>query len=132
MTITCDYCHRPAKLVNGSVLYPHRHDLVGKKFWHCANCNAWVGCHPRSRKHNQDGTEPLGRLANAELRKWKQAAHAAFDPLWKSGDMTRTEAYAWLADALGVSVANMHIGMLDVDGCHAVIAAINGRETVCQ
>jgi zinc-finger-containing domain len=132
MSVTCDYCHRPAALVTGEAIYPHRPDLASKKFWHCEPCGAWVGCHPPHRKRKQAGTEPLGRLANAELRRAKQAAHAAFDPLWKSREMTRTEAYAWLAGAIGVSVSNMHIGVLDVDGCNAVIAAINGRKKQCQ
>lgn len=120
VTVSCPYCHRDAELVNGAVIYPHRRDLVAKRFWQCAPCSAWVGCHDGS-------THPLGRLANAELRKAKQAAHAAFDPLWRSGTMQRKAAYAWLAEQIGVSVANCHIGMLDVDGCRAVVSACHQR-----
>lgn len=68
-----------------------------------------------------DGTAPLGRMANASLRRLKQEAHAAFDPLWRSGDMTRAQAYSWLAQHLGVSDNNCHIGMMDEDGCRAVV-----------
>lgn len=128
MTIICDYCHRPAQLVTGAVIYPHRADLLHKRFWHCAPCGAYVGCHDRNRRLGFRGDEPKGRLANAALRRAKIAAHAAFDPIWKSMEMTRTAAYEWLASALGVSVANMHIGMLDMDGCSAVIAACQNRK----
>ncbi len=37
-----------------------------------------VGCHPGTKNS-------LGRLANAELRKWKSIAHRVFDPLWRDG-----------------------------------------------
>jgi len=70
---------------------------------------------------------PLGRLANAELRAAKRAAHAAFDPIWKGGDMSRHAAYGWLAKQLGISRANCHIGMFDVDGCEAVVTAAAAR-----
>lgn len=132
MTVKCDYCDRPAKLVSGTAIYPHRTDLAHKNFWKCDPCDAWVGCHPKRtarQKGRGDGTLPMGRLANAELRKAKQAAHAAFDALWRSGAMRRKQAYAWLAEQIGVSVENCHIGMFDVDGCKAVVAACRPRTT---
>lgn len=126
LRVTCPYCGRDAHLTTGLHIYNQRRfDLAHKKFWVCRPCKAWVGCHP-------NGVQPLGRLANAELRKAKMAAHAAFDPLWKSGEMTRSEAYAWLASTLGTSQANCHIGMFDVDGCNAVIAAVAERQYVAN
>jgi hypothetical protein len=121
--VTCDYCDRVAELVTGAAIYPHRPDLFGRRFWRCAPCGAWTGCHEPG-KGQGDGTKPLGRLANAELRRAKQAAHAAFDPLWKSRSMSRHEAYRWLAGELGISFENCHIGMFDVDGCRAVVSAV--------
>jgi len=128
---TCPYCDRPAKLVNGNALYPHRPDLIALNFWNCSPCNAYVGCHKRGAwvpelRKTSDGTIPLGRLANAELRRAKAAAHAAFDPIWKAGVMTRREAYAWLASQLRISEANCHIGMFDADQCKAVAQAAKG------
>lgn len=95
-------------------MYPHRPDLHDKRFYRCAPCAAWVGCHPGS-------ANPLGRLANAELRKAKSAAHTAFDPLWKSKRMRRKEAYGWLAERLGVKKNECHIGMFDVADCKRVV-----------
>lgn len=127
----CLYCDREARLVTGTTIYPHRPDLIDKRFWLCSPCGAWVGCHPKANKRGKgglgDGTVPLGRLANAELRRAKQAAHAAFDPLWRSREMSRSDAYKWLSKALGISPDNCHIGWFDVDECRAVVAAINER-----
>lgn len=111
----CPYCGKRSLRVTGARIYPNRLDLVAKCFYLCSPCGAWVGCHPGS-------AVPLGRLASAELRREKQAAHRAFDPIWKSGRMTRTEAYHWLSEKLGISKENTHIGMFDVERCRAVVA----------
>lgn len=115
--IPCPYCQKPAALVGGAKVYPHRPDLAEKRFYACFPCGAWVGCHP--------GTEnALGRLANAELRAAKQAAHAAFDPIWTGGRWRRQDAYEWLAEQLGIDRAACHIGMFDVDQCRAVVRIV--------
>jgi len=123
MKLLCPYCNRDAELVKGTVIYPHRRDLAVKNFWRCNPCGAHVGCHDRGVGQG-NGDKPLGRLANAELRHWKQRAHSAFDPLWKARHMQRKEAYRWLAERMGIAVQNCHIGMFDVDGCRAVVAAV--------
>lgn len=121
MKVVCDYCQRPASLVDGSVLYPHRPALRRKWFWRCEPCQAWVGCH-EGAKHT-----PLGRLANAELREVRHGAHALFDPLWMSGTMSRSDAYAWLASELQMETALCHIGWMDVADCHRVMDAVLAR-----
>lgn len=114
-TILCNYCQKPAQLVGGDTIYPHRRDLYARKFYNCAPCGAWVGCHPGT-------TKPLGRLADAELRIAKQQAHAAFDPLWRSNvNMKRKDAYAWLAKQLGIERKRCHIGYFDVETCRRVV-----------
>ena len=52
-------------------------------------------------------------MANSELRNWKKAAHAAFDPLWKYGPYRgrRNEAYRWLSEKMGTPIEFTHIGM---------------------
>lgn len=120
MKVVCPYCDKPAELVFGSAIYPHRPDLFKKKFYLCKPCDAYVGCHP-------DTAKPLGRLANAELRIFKRKAHAAFDPIWKRGDMSRTKAYKWLSEKLNIAPQNCHIGMFDVDLCRATIDAVRSN-----
>ena len=75
MPIKCPYCEKVPELVTGDKVYPHRKDLYSKWFWRCEPCNAYVGCHPGTKN-------PLGTLANQELRAWRLQAHHAFDPIW--------------------------------------------------
>lgn len=125
---TCPYCQQPAQLATGAEIYRNRDDLAALSFWACFPCGAYVGCHKRGawfyragKKVVSDGTEPLGRLANAELRAAKQAAHAAFDPTWMNTGQPRKTAYAWLAHKLGIPVEDCHIGEFDVDRCRLVV-----------
>lgn len=124
--VICDYCGRAAELVAGDDIYPHRPDLKALRFWRCVPCGAYVGCHKAGNGYG-DGTRPLGRLANAELRAAKSAAHAAFDPLWKSRQMRRSDAYRWLSDALGIPANRTHIGEFDVETCRRVVAVCSER-----
>ena len=114
LTPLCPYCGSFSKMVGGDVIYPHREDLFEKNFYLCAPCDAYVGIHVGT-------TKPLGRLANKSLREAKKAAHAAFDPLWRSGSMKRASAYKWLAQQLGIDGRDCHIGMFDVATCYRVI-----------
>jgi hypothetical protein len=113
----CPYCGLEVQLVDGRRIYPHRPDLYQKKFYLCAPCDAYVGCHAGT-------TNPLGRLADSKLRRAKLAAHAAFDPLWKNRTMTRGQAYAWLATQLRIPQDLCHIGMMDVDQCRQVVEIV--------
>lgn len=50
------------------------------------------------------------------------AAHAAFDPLWQSGRMTRRQAYGELARRLGIPKHKAHMQMFDIAMCERVVA----------
>lgn len=114
----CPYCGSTIQKSDSKIIY-------GKSFgdvYICQRypiCDSYVGCHKKSGK-------PLGRLANKELRTWKVRAHNSFDPLWKSGDMTRTEAYSWLADKMGIDKKDCHIGMFDAEQCKEVVRVMKG------
>lgn len=119
--VICPYCASPARLVDSAEIYGGR--SYGMAWW-CKPCDAYVGTHRNSKRH-----APLGRLANAELRRLKMKAHAAFDPLWQgkmrrdgcSKAEARTAGYAWLADRLGIAHKDCHIGMFDEALCLRVI-----------
>ena len=114
--VICPYCQQPAEFVDSAVIY---HGRSYGMIYLCRPCDAYVGTHK--------GTDnPLGRLANAELRRWKIAAHAAFDPLWKTGEFKhrRDAAYAWLAEQMGLSKEKTHFGMFDVPQCQKAIRII--------
>lgn len=117
--VQCDYCGRPAELVDSSLIYGRSY---GHKVWLCRYCMAYVGCHKGTNK-------PLGRLANAELREWKKRAHDAFDPIWQVGRFRddRKAAYAWMAKAMGKTKDTAHIGMFDVADCKRLIQIIKAQ-----
>ncbi len=117
--VICDYCGKHAHLVGGDVIYPHRPDLHAARFWRCAPCEAWVGCHPSARRNGGgvgDGTVPMGRLADQALRTARSRVHRVFDRLWDDG-RTRMLAYHWLAAQMGIPAQQCHIGMFDLNQC---------------
>ena len=114
----CPYCGQDTELVTGRQVYPHRRDLWRKQFYVCWPCDARVGCHGTT-------ANPLGRLANKELRNLKSSAHAAFDPLWRDKGMSRKEAYAWLSNAMEMSRKECHIGMFNEEQCKLVVAHVH-------
>lgn len=115
----CPYCKKPSVFHQSSAVV-----YAGRDYgpvYACTPCQAWVGCH-------RGTTAPLGRLANKELRVWKQKAHAAFDPLWQEKmargfkkKFARDLAYNWLAAEMGLKPADCHIGMFDVAQCQKVV-----------
>lgn len=132
----CSHCEQPASLTTGAKVYPHRPDLHSLRFWRCDPCDAHVGCHRKDAwvviggvKVVSDGTLALGRPANAALRKARNAAHAAFDPLWRDGPLPRRAAYAWLAKGLGISVEQCHIATFDLAQCQRVLELVKSRAT---
>lgn len=115
--LTCPYCNNDAQLTTGDYIYPHRRDLVDRKFYVCWPCDAYVGTHK--------GTDtPLGTMADQDLRNARKAAHAAFDPFWREGRMRRREAYAKLAALMNIPKDKAHIAMFDVEQCRSVVEEI--------
>lgn len=115
-SLTCVECGCIPSPVTGDVIYPHRSDLSELTFWLC-ECGAYVG------SHKQLGN-PLGRPAGAETRSSRNAAHTAFDPIWRDGITSRTNAYRWLARQLGIDVADCHIANFDAETCKRVIEIV--------
>jgi hypothetical protein len=117
-SLECPYCKSRANLVTGLKIYPHRKDLSDKFFYLCQPCDAYVGCHPRSKT-------PLGTLANGSLRKLRAYAHEFFDPLWKNKIFkTRTKAYKWLSEQMGTTIDDTHIAMFNEEQCKKVIEKV--------
>jgi hypothetical protein len=58
---------------------------------------------------------------NKEVYAARCRAHAAFDPIWQSGEMVRSEAYVWLAEQLGVRVYKAHIKRMGIAECDKVV-----------
>ena len=117
----CPHCQSWVRLVGNEEIYGRP---FGEWPWAylCTNlaCRAYVGLHPFTGI-------PLGTLATAPMREARKKAKAAFNPLWQSGRMSRTEAYAWLAERLGIPVGECHIGWFDEARCEQVIAATGAQ-----
>lgn len=135
----CTHCSAPAQLVDGAAVYPHRPDLVTRKFWRCGHCGAYVGCHK--------GTDrPLGTPANTQLRDARIKLHNLMvDPLWENAvssvgyrpedaravaiirNTARARVYAFLAWKLGIDKEDCHVAMFTLEQCRAAWVALRGR-----
>lgn len=116
--VYCPYCQQQAVLKKGSEIFNNFHHK--NYYWVCFPCNARVGVNRVDRDF-----QPLGRLANKELRVARLDAHDAFDKLWKSGLMERSEAYTWLSRKMKISREYCHIGFFDLNQCKQVVDVIN-------
>lgn len=63
----------------------------------------------------------LKAAPGSPLARSRVAAHDAFDPLWKSGTMSRRSAYDWLAIQLHLLVSACHMVLFDVTMCQRVV-----------
>ena len=129
---TCPYCGQLSRFLPSSeAIYGAGRDF-GPAYY-CEPCQAWVGAH-------RESLEPLGRLANKELRVLKIRTHAAFDPLWRDlaaaypeangvyagaqRRAARSRAYRWLAEQLHIKVEDCHVGAFDPELCRRAMAVI--------
>ena len=107
----CPYCGNKPVLCDSSEVY---NGLSVGPIFLCRPCDAWVRYHPGN---------PIGRLANAELRAAKRAAHVAIDGLRQDRAISRIEAYSLLARHLGIHRDACNIALFDVNECYAVVKA---------
>ena len=112
----CRYCGFPVVFTNNAEIYGKQYG--GGKIYLCRNCGAYVGTH-------RGGKEPLGTLADAELRKMRKEAHDCFDVLWKKTKLSRTQAYSWLSNQMGLPIEKTHIGMFEIEQCQKVIEIVS-------
>lgn len=59
-------------------------------------------------------------LVDAETHRARQAAHEAFDRIWKKGVMSRSAAYAELANRLGVPEPEAHMSVMSAETARRV------------
>lgn len=113
----CPYDGDTVEIVNNAEIYGREYSEWPWAFL-CRTCRAYVGLHPFTGI-------PLGTLADAPTREARKRAKAAFNPIWQSGAMTRTDAYVWLAQQLGIeNHEECHIGWFDIAMCDRVVVVI--------
>ena len=112
----CQYCGGTVVLRSADGIY--RDNPNHTMLYVCSNyphCDAYVRTHP--------GTNiPVGTLANRKLRMLRNEAHHQFDQLYRSGSMSKQDAYLRLADLLQMPLSKAHIGYLGEYYCNEVIA----------
>lgn len=107
----CPYCSGQVSIIHHADIYDGRVFSDWPWMYVCDRCEARVGMHPFT-------SIPLGTLADEPTRVARKVCKPAFEKLWQSGRMSRTDAYAWLAGKLGLTAAQCHWGMFDIQTCH--------------
>lgn len=115
----CMHCHGTTVPVKGSEIYPHMPRLHQKNYWLC-DCGAYVGCHG-------DTLRPLGRPANAKLRKVRSDLHGMMDQLWKQGYITRETLYLELSQHLAISLQDTHVALFSLKECDSAFAWVKRK-----
>lgn len=83
----------------------------------CDGCRAYVGLHPFTGI-------PLGTLANEVTREARKQAKTCFYAYMRNANKSRSEAYADLAEAMGVPFAKCHFGWFDQARCRDAQTAL--------
>ena len=92
--VICPKCGKEAPWVENKMRYGRN---FGKSYmcYYCSPCGTYVGCHQNTRK-------PLGTMADNYTIKLRRNAHHNFDKIWKSGKVSRKEAYRLLKEKFGI------------------------------
>ena len=67
-------------------------------------------------------TRALGTLADAEARQWRSLAHKALDARIRAAGWSRSDAYRWLVEQLGVQESQAHMGLMRPAECQRAVA----------
>lgn len=107
---TCIHCQSSVQAVHHNEIYGRPY---GKWPWayQCSGCAAYVGMHPFTHI-------PLGTLATPAIRKSRMECKIPFEKLYRSGKISRGEAYSRLARKLSIKEEECHFAWFDVEMCH--------------
>lgn len=87
-----------------------------RKYWQCSRwpkCGGLLPSHPSG--------QPYGIQADDETKQARILAHIEFDKLWKTGKMTRTEAYIKLSKIMNMTRKQAHISRFTKEQCFDLI-----------
>ena len=118
VNIHCPNCGAKATLHPASYVYDNSRS-AGSYLYVCNRypiCNSYVAAH-------RSTLLPMGSLADAELRHKRIQAHRAFDRLWRSGLMSKKEAYQWMQTEFGLHEEQAHIAQFGTYMCDRLIHA---------
>lgn len=106
----CHYCQGDVELINNVEIYGREYGNWPFAY-RCKNCKAYVGLHPHT-------DIPLGTLATPLLRKARMDNKEKFNLMMRSCNLSRNDAYQWLADQLGIDREDCHWGWFDASECN--------------
>lgn len=112
-----------------AITYPscpiHKVPLVLKasRFGPFLGCQRFPDCDITHSVHKAS-LQPMGTPADQATRRARMRVHAAFDTFWRERVMTRRDAYRWLANQLGLSEDECHIGLFDLKACEEALTVI--------
>lgn len=96
--------------------WSHRTEMF---FYGCSN-------HPRcdgTLPANPNGS-PRGAPRTKEVQSWRDKAHKTFDPIWREGHATRTQAYRWLQFVMRIDAEKAHHMLFGIAECQLVIQLV--------
>jgi len=114
----CDLC------LSARIRFACNSEIYGKQYgaypyiWLCDDCGSSVGCHKGTRNK-------LGRMCNRPVKKLRKAVHSLFDVIWKGKYTTRTKAYLWLADQLGITQGSCHVSWFYEEHCLMALKSLS-------
>lgn len=115
--MNCPYCGGVMEETDSAIVYH------GQSYGPILLCSSWPKCDARVGIRNG---QPLGTPAREELRALRKQCHAKFDPLWKSGFFTRTQAYQFLQKIMNlISADDAHIARFDEERCRRFLMRID-------
>ncbi|MED5607824.1 zinc-finger-containing protein [Pseudomonas sp. JH-2] len=104
-------CGGQVVLMNNSAIYGREYgDWPYVYACTAVGCGRYVGLHP-------DTDLPLGTLADKPLRDARNRCKKPFERIWREDWMRRKEAYAWLAQDMGISTEECHFGLFSTQQC---------------
>lgn len=111
MISKCQYCGSGIHKVPATEIYGE----IGEHWNSVYVCNRFPKCD--SYVSSKTDESPRGPLANERLRKARRKCHKIFDEKWKSGKMSRSDAYVWMQKVMGLPPKKAHIGAFTMTEC---------------
>lgn len=113
-----DYLEPPEKCPNcGNIVFlVNNREIYGREYgdwpyaYRCTDhrgCDSYVGLHPNTDL-------PLGTLADKPTRDARKTYKAFFFQWQRLNNWSRKQAYAWLAQRLGITIEQCHWGFFSV------------------
>lgn len=111
--VVCPYCGKHADLMSNGIF---RGGNATGVVWACLPCDARVGVVKKDA-----GFNPLGRLANEELRALKKKTYVAFEQVSAVTGMSRTAVYRLVEAEADIPRRECQLGMFDLTRCQQAL-----------